>query len=118
RRPMAIACLRIPHLALRIALLEQPELDGLPLILSNPQSGRAVVVDATAEAIGKGIRPGLTLREATALCPDAVILLPNPAAEAQVSREILERLEEISPLIEADEREQGCWYADLTGLDR
>jgi len=115
---MAIACLRIPHLALRIALLDQPELDGLPLILSNPQSGRAVVVDATAEATTKGIRAGLTLREATALCPDAVILLPNPAAETRVAREILERLEELSPLVEADEHEQGCWYIDLTGLDR
>jgi DNA polymerase-4/protein ImuB len=115
---MAIACLRIPHFALRIALLDQPELDGLPLILSNPQSGRAVVVDATAEASGKGIRPGLTLRESTALCPDAVILMPNPAAEARISREILERLEALSPLVEADEQEQGCWYIDLTGLDR
>ena len=115
---MAIACLRIPHIALRIALLDQPELDGLPLILSNPQSGRAVVVDATAEASAKGIRPGLTLREATALCPDAVILMPNPAAEARIAREILERLEEISPLVEADEQEPGCWYIDLTGLDR
>jgi nucleotidyltransferase/DNA polymerase involved in DNA repair len=115
---MAIACLRIPHFALRIALLDQPELDGLPLILSNPQSGRAVVVDATAEASSKGIRPGLMLRESTALCPDAVILMPNPAAEARISREILERLEAISPLVEADEQEQGCWYIDLTGLDR
>jgi nucleotidyltransferase/DNA polymerase involved in DNA repair len=115
---MAIACLRIPHFALRIALLDQPELDGLPLILSNPQSGRSVVVDATAEASSKGIRPGLMLRESTALCPDAVILMPNPAAEARISREILERLEALSPLVEADEQEQGCWYVDLTGLDR
>jgi len=115
---VAIACLRIPHLALRIALLDQPELDGLPLLLSNPQSGRAVVVDATPEAASKGIRPGLTLREATALCPDAVILMPNPDAEARVAREILERLETLSPLVEADEQEQGSWYIDLAGLDR
>ena len=115
---MAIACLRIPHLALRIALLEQPELDGLPLVLSNPQSGRAIVVDATPEATNKGIRPGLTLREATALCPDAVILMPNPAAETRIAHEILEHLEELSPLVEADPQEQGSWYIDLTGLDR
>lgn len=115
---MAIACLRIPHLALRIALLDQPELDGLPLVLSNPQSGRAVVVDATPEAASKGVRPGLTLRETTALCPDAVILLPNPATETRIAQEILERLEGLSPLVEADAGEQGSWYIDLTGLDR
>lgn len=115
---MAIACLRIPHMALRIALLDQPELDGLPLILSNPESGRAVVLDATNEATTKGVRTGLTLREASALCPDAVIVMPNPAMENRVSQEIVTKLEAISPLVEADEQEQGCWYIDLSGLER
>ncbi|HWV23782.1 MAG TPA: DNA polymerase Y family protein [Thermomicrobiales bacterium] len=115
---MAIACLRVPHLALRIALLDQPELDGHPLILSNPESGRAVVTDATSEATERGIRAGMTLREANALCPDAVILMPHPAMETRVSQDILTRLEEISPLVEADEDEQGAWYIDLAGLER
>lgn len=115
---MAIACLRVPHLALRIALLDQPELDGHPLLLSNPESGRAVVIDATGEATGRGIRAGMPLREATALCPDAVILMPNPAMETRVGHEILTRLETISPLVEADGDEQGTWYVDLTGLER
>lgn len=115
---MAIACLYIPHLALRIALLNQPELDGLPLILSNPKSGRAVVIDATDEATAKGVRPGLTLREASALCPDGIIMMPNPAMENRVSQEILTQLEAISPFVEADEREQGYWYIDLAGLNR
>ncbi|HEV2074280.1 MAG TPA: hypothetical protein VGR29_11640 [Thermomicrobiales bacterium] len=115
---MAIACLRIPHMALRIALLDQPKLDGLPLILSNPESGRAVVIDATDEATAKGIRSGLTLREASALCPEGIVLMPNPVMESRVAQEILTQLEAISPLVEADEQEQGCWYIDLTGLDR
>lgn len=115
---VAITCLRIPHMELRIALLDQPELDGMPLILSNPASGRAVVIDATDEAATRGIRSGMTLREATALCPDAVIVMPNPAMESRVSRQILDRLEEISPLVEADDAETGCWYIDLTGLGR
>jgi DNA polymerase-4/protein ImuB len=115
---MAIACLHISHLALRIALFDQPELDGLPLILSNPESGRAVVVDATDEAATRGIRPGMTLREATALAPDAVILMPNPAMETRTIEEITTRLETLSPLVEVDGQEQGCWYIDLRGLDR
>lgn len=115
---MAVACLRIPHLELRIALLDQPELDGMPLILSNPESGRAVVLDATDEATSKGIRPGMTLREATALAPDAVIIMPNPAMASRISHQILTQLEMISPLVEADEQEPGCWYIDLTGLGR
>jgi DNA polymerase-4/protein ImuB len=115
---MAITCLRIPHLALRIALLDQPELDGLPLLLSNPESGRAVVLDATGEATDKGVRVGMTLREATSFVPDAVVVVPNPAMESRVSIEILQKLEQLSPLVEQDAREQGCWYIDLIGLDR
>lgn len=115
---MAIACLRIPHLELRIALLDQPELDGMPLILSNPESGRAVVIDATDEATAKGVRAGMTLREATALTPDAVIVMPNPAMVSRISRQILTQLEALSPLVESDEQEDGCWYVDLRGLGR
>lgn len=115
---MAIACLRIPHLELRIALLDRPELDGLPLILGNPESGRAVVLDATEEATTKGVRIGMTLREATSLAPEAIVIMPNPALESHVSLDILTLLENYSPLVEPDEREQGCWYIDLIGLDR
>lgn len=115
---MSVACLRVPHFAIRVALLDQPDLDGAPLVLSNPQSGRAVVVDATPEARQQGLRPGLSLREATALCPAAVVVLPNPARESTLQREILDRLERFSPLVEADANEAGCWYIDLRGLDR
>lgn len=115
---MPIVCLRLPYFALRIALLESPQLDGHPLVLSNPQSGRAIVLDATPEALEKDIRPGMNLREASALCPTAVVLAADPVRERTVSQQIQERLEHLSPLVEPDEQEQGCWYIDLTGLER
>lgn len=115
---MPIVCLRIPYFALRIALLDAPHLDGHPLVLSNPQSGRAIVLDATPEALEKGIRPGMNLREASALCPTAVVLAADPVRERTISQQIQERLEQVSPLVEPDEREQGCWYIDLAGLER
>jgi DNA polymerase-4/protein ImuB len=118
REPMPIVCLRVPCFALRIALLDQPRLDGHPLILSNPQSGRAIVIDATPEALGKGIRPGMLLREATALCPTAIPLMPDPVREATIAHGIRDRLEQLSPLVEPDDQEQGCWYIDLAGLER
>ncbi len=115
---MPVVCLRIPYFALRIALLEEPQLDGCPLLLSNPQSGRAIVLDATPEALATGIRPGMNLREASALCPTAVILAADPVRETTVGAQVRERLEHLSPLVEPDEREQGCWYIDLKGLER
>jgi len=115
---MPIACLRIPYFELRIALLESPHLDGHPLVLSNPQSGRAIVLDATPEALEGGIRPGMNLREASALCPTAVVLASDPVRETTIGQQIQERLEHLSPLVEPDEQEHGCWYIDLTGLER
>ncbi|MBA3379272.1 MAG: DNA polymerase Y family protein [Chloroflexia bacterium] len=115
---MPIVCLRIPYFALRIALLESPHLNGKPLVLSNPQSGRAIVLDATPEALAGGIRPGMNLREASALCPTVVVLAADPVRERTVSQQIQNRLEHLSPLVEPDEAEQGCWYIDLTGLER
>jgi DNA polymerase-4/protein ImuB len=113
---MPIACLRIPWFALRIAVLDRPQLDGHPLVLGNPQGGRPVVVDATPEARELGIRPGMTLRETRAICPVVVVLTPDPVRETTVAGEIGRNLDAISPLVEPDE--PGCWYIDLAGLER
>lgn len=115
---MPVVCVRIPHFTLRVAMLDQPHLDGVPALLSNPESGRAVVIDATPEAAETGVRPGLLLREATALCPDAVIVTPHPTRDRTVSHNILDQLDHISPLVEPDAEESGCWYLDLAGLGR
>ena len=113
---MPIAALIIPHFALRMSLLDQPELDGLPLVLTSPPNSRTVVNDCTPEASQHGVRPGMLLREVTALCPDAIFIEPNPVREATVFDEILHSLESFSPSIEAGP--PGCCYVDLHGLQR
>ena len=97
---MPVAALIIPHFALRMSLLDQPELDGLPLVLTSPPNSRTVVNDCTPEATLRGVRPGMLLREVTALCPDAIFIEPNPVREAMVFDEILRALETFSPSIE------------------
>ncbi|HKG27222.1 MAG TPA: hypothetical protein VKB09_16340 [Thermomicrobiales bacterium] len=113
---MTVACVYVPHFALRMALLERPGLDGVPLVLTSPPSSRVVVADCTQEAIEQGIRPGMPLREVTALCPEAVFIQPNPARDAAAFDRIVEALEEFSPLVEPSEA--GCCYVDLKGLER
>jgi nucleotidyltransferase/DNA polymerase involved in DNA repair len=115
---MPIACLRIPSFPLRIALLDRPEMDGHPMVRGNPEGGRPIVMDANAEAVEQGVRPGMTLREARAMCPAVVIVAPNPVREAAIAQEITDRLDGISPLVELDDSELGCWYVDLKGLGR
>ncbi len=113
---MSIACLAIPHFALRIALIDRPQIDGNPLILGNPESARAIVLDATPEALGQGVQVGMTLREATAMCPSAIVLGADPVREGIIAGEISASLNQVSPLVEPDT--PGFWYIDLTGLDR
>lgn len=115
---MSIACIMIPHFALRVALLERPELDGAPLILGPPQGGRPLVHDATPEAAAHGVRPGLGLREAIALSPDAVILAPHPVRESAAAERVVVGLETLSPAVEIDADIPGCYAVDLTGLER
>ena len=115
---MPVACIHIPHFALRVALLDRPELDGTPLVLGPPPGSRPVVTDATPEAAARGVRPGLGLREVVALCPDALILPPHPVREAEALTTILAGLEQLSPLVEPDPERPGCCYVDLNGLGR
>jgi nucleotidyltransferase/DNA polymerase involved in DNA repair len=115
---MTIACIAIPHFALRVALLDQPELDGAPLILGPHPGGRPLVQDATPEAAARGVRPGLSLREAAAICPDAIMLTPHPVREAAAAGRIAEDLAAFSPLVEADAGYPGHWHADLRGSER
>jgi nucleotidyltransferase/DNA polymerase involved in DNA repair len=112
----SIACVHIPQFALRIAVLEQPALDGLPLVLTSPSSARTVVVDCTPEAAARGIKPEMLLREVTTLCPEAVFIPSNPVREATAFETVVEALETFSPLVEP--AELGVCHVDLRGLSR
>jgi nucleotidyltransferase/DNA polymerase involved in DNA repair len=113
---MPLACLLIPNFALRLAVLEQPALDGLPLVLTAPSMSRPLVADASPEAAERGIRIGMPLREVNAVCPLAVFIPANPVRDALAFERLLSQLETVSPALEPVE--PGRCYVDITGLDR
>ncbi|HEU4792271.1 MAG TPA: DNA polymerase Y family protein [Nitrolancea sp.] len=113
---MPLACLLIPHFALRLAVLEQPALDGLPLVLTAPSMTRPLVADASPEAAGRGIRVGMPLREVNAICPQAAFIPANPVRDALAFERVLGQLEAVSPALEPVE--PGRCYVDIAGLDR
>lgn len=115
---MPVVCVRIPHFALRAAVLRNPHLDGTPLLLATSGQDRPLVLDVSGEASRAGARAGLTVREAQALCPLVIVLPEHPIHESELARTILARFLDLSPLVAADEQEAGCWYLDLAGLER
>jgi DNA polymerase-4/protein ImuB len=113
-----IAAVRILNFALRVAVLNQPELDGAPLVLGPSQGERPKALDCTPEAAELGIRAGMSLRDVMATCPFTQVIPTNPVREEGVAAQLLLSLEALSPLVEADPTEPGCWYLDLHGLER
>ena len=110
---MSYACLAVPSLALAQTLAEQPELRGRLLALADPAGLR--VADATIEAVARGVHPGMTLREAVALCPRLAVLEQRPARLLRAAEQLVEAAATVSPLIE--EVEPGIVFADLRGLE-
>lgn len=110
---MAIACLLVPSLALTCELVERPQLAGRPVALADEPGLR--VYEATPEAAQRGVRAGMTLREAVALCPALAVLEQRPARIVQAAERLIEAVEQVSPLVE--EVEPGVVLADLVGLE-
>lgn len=109
----SVACLAIPSLALHSELVERPGLAGAPVALSD--EARSRVVEVTREARLRGVRAGMTLRDAVGLCPTLSILEARPALVAQYAEALVEAMSAVSPFVE--ESEQGVVFADLRGTD-
>ncbi len=114
---VVVACVFIPHFPLRVEILRHPELDGLPLALTDlAGAGRRRIVECSPEAVALGLRVGMPLREAVGACPQAVILTSDPVAYANAFADLLRALGTVSPSVEA--AEVGIAFVDLRGLDR
>ncbi|HXH06345.1 MAG TPA: hypothetical protein VNI83_07110 [Vicinamibacterales bacterium] len=57
-----------------VEVARDPALAGRPLVVGGAPDGPGLVIDASPEARARGVRPGLPLRRAAGLCPDAVFV--------------------------------------------
>ena len=108
-----VACAWLPLLPLRIDVMRHPAWDGRPLVLGAGPGERQVVRLVSPEAEQAGIRIGQPVRTVTSICPDAIVIQPDPVRLAAVRAEVLLSLQRVSPLVEpADEH----FFLDLRGL--
>ncbi|HJM76450.1 MAG TPA: DNA polymerase Y family protein [Dehalococcoidia bacterium] len=110
---MSIACLLVPSFALACELAERPAFAGDPVALADVAGRR--VEDATPEAQQRGVRPGMTLREAVAYCPTLGVLDPHPARTARMADALVGAMAAVSPRVA--QVEPGTVLADLVGLE-
>lgn len=96
--------------------LVAPELRTRPLAVAPPGADRAMIVALSAEARLAGLERGMPVRKAQRLCPDLIVLPPNPKLYALASRALHEILRTFAPTIEP--RGYGHAFLDLTGTGR
>lgn len=99
-----------------VAVLERPELAGLPLIVGGAPDGRGVVATASYEARAFGVRSAMPMSQALRLCPQAVIARVDGARIRELSQRFQAILSEFSPLVEVVSVDEA--YLDVSGSER
>jgi nucleotidyltransferase/DNA polymerase involved in DNA repair len=83
------------------------------LVIGGFPHERKTVLDCSGKAAASGVHPGMTLRQASHRCPDAIFLPVDEAAYAQAFEEVLDILDQFSPIVEVDSL--GKAFLDITG---
>jgi protein ImuB len=111
-----VACISIPGFELRAALLARPSLALAPAALAPLPGTEPRLGPVTAAAEAAGVKPGMRLGEALAMCPSLVLIEQDPAAAEQAWERILRRLEGAGFAVEP--AEPGCLYFETRGVER
>jgi DNA polymerase-4 len=93
---------------------DHPELVDKPVIIGGGHRG--VVSTACYIARIRGVRSAMPMFQARKLCPDAVIVKPRMAVYAQVSKQIRQMMEDLTPAIEPLSLDEA--FLDLSGTAR
>ncbi len=113
---MRVCCGLTGHLE----LAQRPDLYGAPVVVG--AGGRGVspidksehVIAASEEALPFGVMPGMQLRQAEHLCPQATFLSPDPEAATRLRELIASALYDLAPVVEV--RVEGVAWLEVSGV--
>src|SRR5881227_2097850 len=111
-----IAAVVIPGFDLRAALRLRPSLQLKPAALAPLPGTEPLIGSITAAAEARGVRPGMRLGEALAMCPQLELVEQDPATAEQAWEEILRRLEDAGFAVEP--ADPGTVYFESKGVER
>ncbi len=111
-----IAALLIPAFDLRAALRLRPGLETEPAALAPLPGTEPLLGSVTRAAEAKGVRPGMRLGEALALCPALTLVEQDPATVEQAWEEVLRGLENSGFAVEPGE--PGTVFFETGGVER
>ena len=96
--------------------LEDPSLQGKPVIVGADPDGRGVVAAASYAARKFGVHSAMPIRTAKKLCPHAIFLRGQHEKYGEYSRKIYEIFCTFTPVVEMVSIDEA--YLDLTGCER
>jgi len=109
---MRICCGLIGNLE----LAQRQDLYGSPVIVGDWEEVEDDVIAASEEALPFGVMPGMPLRQAEHLCPQATFVPPNPVAATQLRELIASALYDLAPVVEV--RVEGIAWLDVSGVPK
>ena len=105
-----------PAFCTTVERLVAPALRHRPLAVAPPGADRATILALSPEAEAAGITRGMAVRLARKVCPDLILLPPNPRLYSRASRALHEVLQRYAPIIEP--RWYGHAFLDVSGTER
>src|SRR5438128_1723793 len=111
-----IACILIPGFELRAALRERPRLATRAAALAPLPGTDPLVRCVTSAAEAAGVRPGMRLGVALAMCPTLELVEQDPAEVELVWEAVVRRLEDEGFSVEP--AGPGCLYFETRGVER
>jgi DNA polymerase-4 len=110
-----VCCLDLDTFFVSVERLLDPSLRGKAVVVGGQKGGRGVVTSASYEARGFGVRSGISIRDASALAPDAIFLPGHHEHYADYSRRAREIVERFSPIVVAASIDEQ--YVDFRGCE-
>jgi DNA polymerase IV len=95
--------------------LDHPAMRGKPVLVGG-NGRRGVVGAASYEARRFGCRSAMPMAQARALCPQAIIAPPRFSRYREISDQLMDLLESVSPLVEPLSLDEA--FVDVTGCER
>lgn len=80
---------------------DRPELRHRPILIGDPPQERGWVESASSDSYESGVRPGMPMKTALRLCPQAVRLSPAPEKYRTVQNTLLALCHEYTDMVEA-----------------
>ena len=91
-------------------------LRGKPLVVAAYDTPNGCIVSPSIEAKRKGIKTGMTVREARLLCKDVIVRLPDPSKYRDVHIKFCKIFKDYSPLVSPKSIDEAV--IDFKGMGR